>query len=243
MKKEKIEKNQKKKKKKGFTLIELLAVILILGVIALIAIPTVTNIIEDAKKKAAETSAKMYIDAVEQYMMVNEITSNYIKLVPDQTYQVSSDIINNYGFMDLIADKVYAEGTVYLNNLVDIKGTKPKYGEVTIGTDNIVATAKLIINDYKIEYTNNDGITSVVKGKVKLENTKMKEVEATLNGTSYAIDEEGNLYGWGNNQYGQLGDGTTIDKLEPVLIMPGTKFSSISAAGDFALAIDEAGNL
>ena len=36
--------------KKGFTLIELLAVILILGIIALIAIPTVNNIIGEAKE-------------------------------------------------------------------------------------------------------------------------------------------------------------------------------------------------
>ena len=44
--------------KKGFTLIELLAVILILGIISLIAIPKVTDVIEDAKKGAAETSAE-----------------------------------------------------------------------------------------------------------------------------------------------------------------------------------------
>lgn len=51
---------------KGFTLIELLAVIVILAIIALIATPIVLNLIEKAKKGAAESSAYAYIKAVEQ---------------------------------------------------------------------------------------------------------------------------------------------------------------------------------
>ena len=60
-------------KKNGFTLIELLAVIIILAVIALIATPIVLNIVEDARKKAAEQSVNGYISAVEsaryQYLL------------------------------------------------------------------------------------------------------------------------------------------------------------------------------
>ncbi len=42
--------------KKGFTLIELLALIVILAIIALIAVPTITGIVEKAKKGGAESS-------------------------------------------------------------------------------------------------------------------------------------------------------------------------------------------
>jgi alpha-tubulin suppressor-like RCC1 family protein len=44
-----------------------------------------------------------------------------------------------------------------------------------------------------------------------------------------AIDENGGLWAWGDNQYGQLGDGTTIDKHSPVKIKDGTLFTSIAA--------------
>ena len=52
--------------KKGFTLIELLAVILILGIIALIAIPTVNNILKEAREGAFKTSSDNIMKAMEE---------------------------------------------------------------------------------------------------------------------------------------------------------------------------------
>lgn len=52
-------------KNKGFTLIELLAVIVILAIIALIATPVILGIINDARKHAAEESAKLILSNVQ----------------------------------------------------------------------------------------------------------------------------------------------------------------------------------
>ena len=52
--------------KKGFTLIELLAVILILSIIALIAIPTVNNILKEARKGAFEASVNNIMKYMEE---------------------------------------------------------------------------------------------------------------------------------------------------------------------------------
>ena len=60
---------------------------------------------------------------------------------------------------------------------------------------------------------------------------------------SLAIDNEGNLYSWGYNVYGQLGNQTTNTKMKPEQIIKGTKFTQISAGYDFALALDREGNL
>lgn len=53
------------KRNNGFTLIELLAVIIILAVIALIATPIVLNVVDGAKKSAAESSVRGYVDAIQ----------------------------------------------------------------------------------------------------------------------------------------------------------------------------------
>ena len=71
---------------------------------------------------------------------------------------------------------------------------------------------------------------------------KFKEVSAG-NNHSLGIDEEGNLWAWGSNNSGQLGDGTTEDKTSPVQIKAGTKFKAISAGVGYSLGIDEEGNL
>lgn len=64
----------KKINKKGFTLVELLAVIVILGVLLLIAVPSVTNIINNSKKKAFVSAAKLMIENVESAASI-EITT------------------------------------------------------------------------------------------------------------------------------------------------------------------------
>ena len=55
--------------RKGFTLVELLAVMVVLAVLALIATPVVLDIIESVKESATLRSAEMYLSAVENSIM------------------------------------------------------------------------------------------------------------------------------------------------------------------------------
>lgn len=49
--------------------------------------------------------------------------------------------------------------------------------------------------------------------------TNVKKIVATVNAFSLALKNDGTLWAWGNNQYGQLGDGTTTDKFSPIQIL------------------------
>lgn len=67
---------------------------------------------------------------------------------------------------------------------------------------------------------------------------------------SAAITEDGDLYLWGSNKFGQLGDGTIEDKSIPIQIMKGLKFKCISLGGSdtsiygsFSAAVTEDGDL
>jgi len=62
---------------------------------------------------------------------------------------------------------------------------------------------------------------------------------------SLALGSNGELYAWGNNGNGQLGNGTTTNSLVPVAVtMPaGTTFTKIAAGADFGLALGANGKL
>ncbi|MCL2188393.1 MAG: hypothetical protein FWC16_07785 [Defluviitaleaceae bacterium] len=58
---------------------------------------------------------------------------------------------------------------------------------------------------------------------------------------TFIIKDDGNLWGWGSNRHGQLGDGTTEDRNSPIKIMENV--IAISAGGSFTMAIRNDGSL
>ena len=72
----------------------------------------------------------------------------------------------------------------------------------------------------------------------KLENVASASV-ASDHGA--AITYDGSLYAWGSNYYGQLGDGTTYSKTDPVKIMDDV--ASVSVISGFTAAVKNDGSL
>ena len=60
---------------------------------------------------------------------------------------------------------------------------------------------------------------------------------------SMAIKENGTLWGWGDNAFGQLGDGTTVGKVLPTQIGTANDWVSIAAGNQHTLAIKSNGTL
>lgn len=76
--------------------------------------------------------------------------------------------------------------------------------------------------------------------KTSINILKFKEITCGANHV-LAIDINGNLWAWGRNDFGQLGDGTTNSSNVPINIMKGHKFSQIAASRKSSIAIDEQG--
>lgn len=71
-------------------------------------------------------------------------------------------------------------------------------------------------------------VLTVLKDPVVMEKENNKYVSVSLGSEhSAAITENGDLYMWGSNGNGQLGDGTTIDKKTPTKIMSNVKLVSL----------------
>ena len=108
-----------KSKRRGFTLIELLAVIVILAIIALIAVPVIMNIISSARESAFEDTAYGLIDAGEMYY--------------------ASSLLENGMTSDV--EFTIEDGKFVGENKLDVKGSLPTNGKITVTKDGKVAIA------------------------------------------------------------------------------------------------------
>ena len=70
--------------------------------------------------------------------------------------------------------------------------------------------------------------------------TNVKDVYA-FDFTSFAILNNGTLYGWGNNDKGQLGDGTTVRQQYPKKLR--NNIRKVAAGGNFTMFLTTTGDL
>ena len=114
-------------KKNGFTLVELLSIIVILAIIALITTPHILNIINNVKKRVAESSAIGYVDALEKGILQEELKGK----IKEKT-------------------EVYVIGEMDLD-FVNIKGNKPSEGWLQL-EKGLIKAYSLKIGEYVINY-------------------------------------------------------------------------------------------
>ena len=142
----------KTKKQKGFTLIELLAVIVILAIILLVAVPSITNVIENAKEDSLESSARVAVsEATNQYLRSDTYGEFYYS--EGIEYNLSNDSIlednNNIetGYL-LITESGETALAFYADNYCAIK---------TTDSDEIIVTK---IEEYECHsFAENTGIS------------------------------------------------------------------------------------
>ena len=123
-----------KKNTKGFTLIELLAVIVILAIIALIATPIVLNLIERARKGAAQDSAYGLRKTVQLY---------YQTVLLDHPTGINSDITFTFDENGNVTVAPSYTGVEF-----KLDGTKPTAGTVTMSKDGVTISGTVTINGY-----------------------------------------------------------------------------------------------
>lgn len=68
------------------------------------------------------------------------------------------------------------------------------------------------------------------------------DIDAGL-GHTCAVTEAGGVLCWGDNEFGQLGNGTDEDELGPVTVVREGSFVAVSAGGNHTCALDRAGRL
>ena len=95
--------------------------------------------------------------------------------------------------------------------------------------------------------TNTWAPVTILPGDVTIVDVEASEAASPVNSFSLVLDDTGQIWAWGSNGYGALGDGgTDLTPAEPVTpvqvdLGPGIVATSISAGGFHAMALDQFG--
>ena len=109
------------KKRNGFTLIELLAVIIVLAIIMIIAIPTVLDVMNNARKQSFVIAIDKYVTAVQQQYMA-DANFDVIPAAGIYVYNIKTDLGltstgNNQGYVVVDArDKDDVKYIIYIHD-------------------------------------------------------------------------------------------------------------------------------
>ncbi len=153
-------------KKRGFTLIELLAVIVILAVIALIAVPQILNILNRARKSAAEDTTSGIIKSAENYVTSFMLQNNGGFPEGTLTFECTTD---GCQLKETLDDSYNMDNLTTL----DFKGTKPTSGTIKISNSGKnILTTNLNINNFTCLYSKGQS-SCIEKKEIKENGTKV----------------------------------------------------------------------
>ena len=81
----------------------------------------------------------------------------------------------------------------------------------------------------------------IARAAEPLESFTAVEIGPGPGGLTRALLRAGDVYCWGQNRYGQLGDGTTIDRATPVRVATSLPFTAIAASGAHSCGLTTGG--
>ena len=136
---------------------------------------------------------------------------------------------------------------------IERKNPLPKFEKIASDPDSYRASIALDVNGNIWTWGNNtygqlgsgDTTSTSVKRPIKItNNTKFKEISMGYC-HALALDNEGNIWSWGQNTAGQLGNGEISDDkvLIPTRIDSNVKFKQINAGENCSVALDENGDI
>jgi len=118
--------------------------------------------------------------------------------------------------------------------------TKPNTAVDSNDGINLSGNDELVEDTYNVESTTTDSIN--LKSAPRLSTFKMVSTGSWF-GHTIAIKTDGSLWAWGENEDGQLGDGTTIYRLSPVRVGTESNWAFVSLGLRHSVAIKTDGSL
>jgi RHS repeat-associated protein len=207
------------------------------------------SLISDAQSVGITASVSGWVSGSDTIIIVDNESRQLSLLLPAQS-------VEGYGTLD-DAGKVSMEGTFDTNLTIYLSVQGPSkisipssiailQGRTSAIFDMTILDNSLIDGDTTLTITAfaPNMITETIHITI-LDNDDKGYVPSITAGLehSLALSDEGLVWSWGYNEYGQVGDGTTIHRTKPIIIDTLNNIIAVAAGGHHSLALERNGKV
>lgn len=244
----------KRSDRSAFTLVEVLIVVVIIAVLATIGTLTYQNVQRDANDEARDNGAKVISEALERYYQKHGEYPSVRSLVNTYADNSGAAVAARLGLKpeDLLLEGLPAGVT---NPFTE--DTSPDYGFITYlatGDSSCQSDLNGGCDKYILKYAQQAvNELAVVDSRYNGRGSLPHLGEITMRvGTGYqhsvATNMQGQVFGWGLNDDGELGDGSVTQRLTPIAtdmsgVLAGKAVKDLVAGDEHALALASDGKL
>lgn len=191
---------------------------------ALGSVPTAIVEFEVGSKVVSEGAGEIVIVVTRSGLLNSTVSVDYRTL--DGTGVSGEDYISARGSITFAANETRKEILVAIIDNDEVDGNR----DFQVKVDNAINGSIGSRNHVLVTISDND-----LDGNLRSIGTGMY--------SSFAVTENGRVWAWGNNKYGQLGDGTTTNRLLPVPIGSVEGVVKITGGYSSTLALKEDGTV